>query len=42
MATLNVYEQYFAADMELNGVPRHAALVMLIALMPARSVMRLR
>ncbi|MBR4147507.1 MAG: hypothetical protein IKU00_06415 [Bacteroidales bacterium] len=29
--TLNVYEQYFAADMVSNGVPRHAALVMLIA-----------
>ncbi len=31
MATLNVYEQYFAAEMAFNGVPRHAALVMLIA-----------
>lgn len=31
MATINVYEQYFAAEMEFNGVPRHAALVMLIA-----------
>lgn len=31
MATLNVYEQYFAAEMEFNGVSRHAALVMLIA-----------
>lgn len=31
MATLNVYEQYFAAEMTFNGVPRHAALVMLIA-----------
>lgn len=29
--TLNVYEQYFAADMVANDVPRHAALVMLIA-----------
>ena len=29
--TLNVYEQYFAADMVANGVQRHAALVMLIA-----------
>ena len=28
---LNVYEQYFAAQAEFNGVPRHAALVMLIA-----------
>lgn len=31
MATLNVYEQYFTADMDFNGVPRHAALVMLTA-----------
>ena len=31
MATLNVYEQYFAAEMAFNGVLRHAALVMLIA-----------
>lgn len=29
--TLNVYEQYFAAQAEYNGVLRHAALVMLIA-----------
>ena len=29
--TINVYEQYFAADLVANGVPRHAALVMLIA-----------
>lgn len=29
--TLNVYAQYFAAHAEYNGVPRHAALVMLIA-----------
>jgi hypothetical protein len=29
--TINVYEQYFAAQVEYNGVPRHAALVMLIA-----------
>ena len=29
--TLNVYEQFFAAEMVANGVPRHAALVMLIA-----------
>lgn len=28
--TLNIYEQYFAAQAEYNGVPRHAALVMLI------------
>ena len=31
MATLNVYEQYFSAEAEYNGVTRHAALVMLIA-----------
>ena len=31
MATINVYEQYFAAEAEYNGVPRHAALVMLVA-----------
>ena len=30
MATLNVYEQYYAADLVANGVPRHAASVMLI------------
>ena len=31
MATINVYEQYFSAKAEYNGVPRHGALVMLIA-----------
>ena len=31
MSQVNVYEQYFSADLEFNGVPRHAALVMLIA-----------
>lgn len=31
MATINVYEQYFSAQAEYNGVPRHGALVMLIA-----------
>lgn len=31
MATVNVYERYYAADAEFNGVRRHAALVMLIA-----------
>jgi hypothetical protein len=31
MATLNVYEQYFSAEAEFNGVPRNGALVMLIA-----------
>ena len=29
--TINVYEQYFAAELVANGVLRHAALVMLIA-----------
>lgn len=31
MATVNVYERYYTADAEFNGVRRHAALVMLIA-----------
>ena len=31
MATVNVYERYYAAEAEFNGVPRHAALVMLVA-----------
>ena len=31
MATINVYERYYAADAEFNDVPRHGALVMLIA-----------
>lgn len=31
MATVNVFEQYFSADAEFNGVPRHGAKVMLIA-----------
>lgn len=31
MATINVYEQYFKAKCEFNGVPRKAALVALIA-----------
>ena len=31
MATINVYEQYFSSKAEFNGVPRHGALVMLIA-----------
>lgn len=31
MATLNVYEQYFSADLVVNGVSRHGALVMLVA-----------
>ena len=29
--TINVYEQYFNAEAEFNGVPRHGALVMLIS-----------
>ena len=29
--TINVYERYYAAEAEFNGVPRHAALVMLVA-----------
>lgn len=28
--TLNIYEQYFSANLLFNGVPRHAAKVMLI------------
>lgn len=31
MATVNVYEQYFEASCEYNGVPRKGALVMLTA-----------
>ncbi len=31
MATINVYEQYFEADLTANGVPRRAALVLLIS-----------
>ena len=31
MATINVYEQYFAAEAEYNGVVRRGAKVMLIA-----------
>ena len=31
MATVNVFEHYFSADAEFNGVPRHGAKVMLIA-----------
>ena len=31
MATVNVYEQYFEASCEYNGVPRKAALVMLVS-----------
>lgn len=29
--TINVYERYYAAEAEYNGVPRHGALVMLVA-----------
>lgn len=31
MATINVYERYYAAEAEFNGVLRHGALVMLVA-----------
>lgn len=31
MATINVYEQYFAADCMYNGIRRRAALVALIS-----------
>ena len=31
MATINVYEQYFVAEAEYDGVPRRGAKVMLIA-----------
>ena len=31
MATINVYERYYAAEAEFNGVPRHGALVILVA-----------
>lgn len=31
MSPTNVYEQYYSAELEFNGVSRHAALVMLIA-----------
>ena len=31
MATINVYERYYAAEAEFNGVQRHGALVMLVA-----------
>lgn len=31
MATINVYQQYFAAECTYNGVDRHAAAVTLIA-----------
>lgn len=29
--TVNVYERYYAAEAEFNGVPRHGVLVMLIS-----------
>ena len=31
MAVINVYEQYFEAELTANGVPRHGALVMLVS-----------
>ena len=38
MATVNVYERYYAAEAEFNGVPRRGALVMLIADSEAGSI----
>ena len=38
MATINVYEQYFEADLTANGVKRRGALVMLIADSEAGSI----
>lgn len=31
MSPVNVYERYYAAEAEFNGIPRHGAMVMLIA-----------
>lgn len=31
MSPINVYEQFFSANLEFNGVNRHGALVMLVA-----------
>ena len=31
MSQINVYEQYYSAEAEFNGVQRHGALVMLVA-----------
>ena len=36
--TLNIYEQYFSADLLFNGVKRHAAKVMLICTSEAGNV----
>lgn len=36
--TLNIYEQYFSADLLFNGVQRHAAKVMLICTSEAGNV----
>lgn len=36
--TLNIYEQYFSANLLFNGVPRHAAKVMLICTSEAGNV----
>ena len=38
MATVNVYERYYAAEAEFNDVPRRGALVMLIANSEAGSI----
>ena len=36
--TLNIYDQYFAADLIFNEVPRHAAMVMLICTSEAGNI----
>lgn len=36
--TINVYERYYAAEAEFNGVPRHGALVMLISTSEERQI----
>jgi len=36
--TLNIYSQYFSADLLLNDVPRHAAMVMLVCTSEAGNV----
>ncbi len=38
MATINVYEQYFAADGAFGGVERHGALVLLIGTSEAGTI----
>lgn len=36
--TLNIYSQYFSADLLFNDVPRHAAMVMLVCTSEAGNV----